>query len=134
LLAGLSRRLITVNKRIADMTGSAESRLARLFVTLAGRVGVARGDGVFVPLPLSRQEVADLIGTTLETAIRLMSRWQKDEIVMTEKSGFLIPAVDALKSMTSEGLLPATLRVTERGVARHSGPAIGAEILFASCW
>ncbi|HEV8434012.1 MAG TPA: Crp/Fnr family transcriptional regulator, partial [Thermoanaerobaculia bacterium] len=81
MLAGLTYRLMMVNKRLADMTGSAESRAARLFLTLADRVGIPRGsDGVFIPLPLSRQEVADLIGTTLETAIRLMSRWQKDEL------------------------------------------------------
>jgi len=102
LLAGLTMRLMAVNKRIADMTGSAESRAARLFVTLADRVGVARGDATFVPLPLSRQEIADLIATTLETAIRLMSRWQKEEIVLTEKSGFAVPNVDALREMAEE--------------------------------
>jgi len=102
LLAGLSRRLMQVNKRIADMTGSAESRTARLFVTLADRVGVARGEGTFIPLPLSRQELADLIGTTLETAIRLMSRWQKDEIVITEKGGFLLPDVNAVREIAEE--------------------------------
>ena len=102
LLAGLTMRLMAVNKRIADMTGSAESRAARLFVTLADRVGVARGDATFVPLPLARQEIADLIATTLETAIRLMSRWQKEEIVLTEKGGFVLPNVDALRNMADE--------------------------------
>ena len=97
LLAGLTYRLMMVNKRIADLTGSAEHRAARLFVTLADRVGIPRGDATFIPLPLSRQEIADLIGTTLETAIRLMSRWQKDNVVETEKSGFLIPRIDDLK-------------------------------------
>lgn len=97
LLAGLTYRLMMVNKRIADLTGSAEHRAARLFLTLADRVGIPRGDATFIPLPLSRQEIADLIGTTLETAIRLMSRWQKDNIVETEKSGFLIPRIDELK-------------------------------------
>jgi len=100
LLAGLTYRLMMVNKRIADLMGSAELRAARLFLTLADRVGIPRGSGTFIPLPLSRQEIADLIGTTLETAIRLMSRWQKDGLVETEKSGFLIPSVSALKSMT----------------------------------
>lgn len=100
LLAGLTYRLMMVNKRIADLMGSAELRAARLFLTLADRVGIPRGTGTFIPLPLSRQEIADLIGTTLETAIRLMSRWQKDNVVETEKSGFLIPSVSTLKSMT----------------------------------
>jgi CRP-like cAMP-binding protein len=97
LLAGLTYRLMMVNKRIADLMGSAELRAARLFLTLADRVGIPRGTGVFVPLPLSRQEIADLIGTTLETAIRLMSRWQKDDLVQTEKSGFFIPRLADLK-------------------------------------
>jgi CRP-like cAMP-binding protein len=97
LLAGLTYRLMMVNKRIADLMGSAELRATRLFLTLADRVGIPRGTGVFVPLPLSRQEIADLIGTTLETAIRLMSRWQKDDLVETEKSGFFIPRLADLK-------------------------------------
>ena len=102
VLAGLTYRLMMVNKRMADMTGSAEFRAARLFLTLADRVGVRRGEGIYVPLPLSRQEIADLIGTTLETAIRLMSRWLKDETVLTDKSGFMIPSMDALKAITME--------------------------------
>ena len=98
LLAGLTYRLIMVNKRLADMTGSAEYRAARLFLTLADRTGMPKDGGVFIPLVLSRQEIADLIGTTLETAIRLMSRWQKESLVLTEKDGFVIPDREALEA------------------------------------
>lgn len=90
LLAGLTMRLITLNKRLADMTGSVEYRAARLFVTLAERMGQKTADGVFIPLALSRQEIADLVGTTIETAIRVMSRWQKEGLVDTDKKGFWI--------------------------------------------
>jgi CRP/FNR family transcriptional regulator, nitrogen oxide reductase regulator len=101
LLAGLTYRLMMVNRRLADMTGSAEYRAARLFLTLSERVGVPQERGVFVSMTLSRQEIADLIGTTLETAIRLMSRWQKEGIVLTEKDGFVVPNVGELRAMTS---------------------------------
>lgn len=101
LLAGLTMRLIMLNKRLADMTGSAESRAARLFLTLADRMGKPGDDGIFVPLTLARQELADLLGTTLETAIRLMSRWQKEELVITEKEGFLLRNPDALRGLTA---------------------------------
>ena len=97
LLAGLTYRLMMVNKRLADLTGSAEHRAARLFLTLADRVGLSGPNGVRIPLPLSRQEIADLIGTTLETAIRLMSRWQKEGLVLTQKDGFVIPDPAALR-------------------------------------
>jgi CRP-like cAMP-binding protein len=102
LLAGLTYRLMMVNKRLADMTGSAEYRAARLFLTLADRTGMPKAGGVFIPLTLSRQEIADLIGTTLETAIRLMSRWQKDGLVSTEKTGFQIPSIEDLRAVTQE--------------------------------
>ncbi len=97
MLAGLTMRLIMLNKRMADMTGSAESRAARLFLTLAERLGMKQETGTYVPLALSRQELADLLGITLETAIRLMSRWQKEGVVLTDKSGFTIPDLEALR-------------------------------------
>ena len=102
VLAGLTYRLMMVNKRLADMTGSAEYRAARLFLTLSDRVGLTVEGGVRIPLQLSRQEIADLIGTTLETAIRLMSRWQKDDVVRTEKDGFFVPDMRHLRELTVE--------------------------------
>jgi len=92
-------RLITLNKRLADMTGSVEYRVARLFTTLSERMGQKTADGVFIPLALSRQEIADLVGTTVETAIRVMSRWQKEKIVETEKKGFLIRDIESLREI-----------------------------------
>jgi CRP-like cAMP-binding protein len=97
MLAGLTVRLMMLNKRLADMTGSAEARAARLFLTLAERMGRKTPEGTMIPLALSRQELADLIGTTLETAIRLMSRWQKEGVVITNADGFVIPDVGALQ-------------------------------------
>ncbi len=101
LLAGLTLRLITLNKRLADMTGSVEYRMARLFSTLAERMGRKQGQIVFIPLALTRQEIADLAGTTIETAIRVMSRWQKEGVVETEKTGFLIRNSAALREVAA---------------------------------
>ncbi|MGE5277709.1 MAG: Crp/Fnr family transcriptional regulator [Acidobacteriota bacterium] len=102
LLAGLTLRLMALNRRLADMTGSVEYRAARLFETLAARMGQKHEEGLFIPLPLSRQEIADLVGTTIETAIRVMSRWQKDGIIETDKKGFLIRDPAALSEIAPE--------------------------------
>jgi CRP-like cAMP-binding protein len=102
MLSGLTMRLMMLNKRMADMTGAVEVRSARLFLTLAERMGTRREEATFIPMPLSRQELADLVGTTLETTIRLMSRWQKEEIVLTEPAGFVIPDVQVLRALSQE--------------------------------
>ena len=99
LLAGLTMRLMALNRRLADTTGSVEYRVARLFSTLAERVGKDRADGTFVALHLSRQDIADLVGTTIETAIRVMTRWQKQGTVETEKDGFLIRKMERLREI-----------------------------------
>jgi CRP-like cAMP-binding protein len=56
---------------------------------------------VFVPLALSRQELADMIGTTIETCFRVMSRWGKEDLVRTESEGFLVLDRAALESIAS---------------------------------
>ena len=91
LLAGLTMRLVELTTRLAELTGGrVEPRFARLFLKLASEVGRQERSGTFVPVVLSRQELADLTGTTIETAIRIMSRWGKQQVVMTEKDGFLV--------------------------------------------
>jgi CRP/FNR family transcriptional regulator len=49
---------------------------------------------------LSRQELADLTGTTVESCIRLMSRWGKEGVIRTEKGGFLVLDRQALETLT----------------------------------
>jgi CRP-like cAMP-binding protein len=91
LLSGLTLRLAELTRRLAEMTaGRVEARFARLFLKLASQIGKRERGGIFVAMPLTRQELADLTGTTIETAIRTMSRWQKDDVVHTEKDGFVI--------------------------------------------
>jgi CRP/FNR family transcriptional regulator len=101
LLAGLTMRLMNLNKRLADMTGSIEQRAARVFLTLADRLGEQRGHGTFIALALSRQEIADMLGTTIESAIRLMSRWQKESLLLTERDGFVIPDRKLLQELSA---------------------------------
>jgi CRP/FNR family transcriptional regulator len=100
LLVGLTHRLVELTNRLTELSGGRiEARLARFFLKLAADVGQPRPDGTFIGLVLSRQELADMIGTTIETAIRVMSRWGKDDIVRTEKDGFLVVKRDALETL-----------------------------------
>jgi CRP/FNR family transcriptional regulator, nitrogen oxide reductase regulator len=103
LLLGLTTRLVELTNRLAELTGGRiESRFARLFLKLASEMGRAERGGMFVPLPLSRQELADMTGTTIETCIRIMSRWNKDDVVRTEKDGFVVLDRAELERLAAE--------------------------------
>ena len=100
LLGSLSIRLIELTARLTELSGGRiESRLARLFLKLADQLGREDRGGVFIPLVLSRQKLADLTGTTLETSIRIMSRWNKELVLRTDKDGFVLLQREALESL-----------------------------------
>jgi CRP-like cAMP-binding protein len=100
LLTGLTHRLVELTSRLTELsTGRIDARLARFFLKLADTVGRPTPDGIFIPLPLSRQELADMIGTTIETSIRIMSRWGKEDLIRTDKDGFLVRERGALETL-----------------------------------
>ncbi|HLF57021.1 MAG TPA: Crp/Fnr family transcriptional regulator [Thermoanaerobaculia bacterium] len=91
LLSGLTMRLIELTNRLANLSGArVEERMARLFLQKVEELGRPERGGHFLPLALTRQELADLCGTTIETAIRVMSRWSKSGLVRTEDDGFTV--------------------------------------------
>ena len=47
-----------------------------------------------------RQELANLTGTTLETAIRVMSRWRQQGLVTTTRRGFVLHDRAGLEAMS----------------------------------
>jgi CRP/FNR family transcriptional regulator len=102
LLQGMTQRLVELTNRIAELSGGRiEARLARLFLKLADTSGRHERGGIFIPMPLSRQELADLTGTTIETCIRIMSRWGKEAVLLTEKDGFLLRDRSALEAVAA---------------------------------
>jgi len=62
-----------------------ETRVARLLFKLADKTGVPGNDGTRLGLQLTRQDIADMVGCTLETAIRTLSRWQKESLIKTQE-------------------------------------------------
>jgi len=99
LLQGLMVRQFEITRRLADLSAPVERRIARLFLTLASRMGRAESGRIEIPLALSRLEIAELTGTTVETAIRVMSRWGKENLVATTPEGFVVHDEAALQQI-----------------------------------
>lgn len=74
-------------------TGSAEECIAAVLFILADSYGTHKGNKIRLDVPLTRQEISEMAGTTVETTIRVMSRWQKSGIVRTEHQ--MITILDA---------------------------------------
>jgi CRP/FNR family transcriptional regulator, nitrogen oxide reductase regulator len=112
LLEAIMRNMMQRNhdlvQRMHEVTvASAEQRLALLFSKFSESCGrrVKLDDGtwgVFIDMPLSRNDISDLINVRVETAIRLMSKWNKDGPVRTEKRGFTVTSCVRLEELARE--------------------------------
>ena len=100
LLLEVNTRLMTLMTRAAELAGCRiEARLARVLLALADKLGQTEGSTIVVNLPLSRQDLADLAATTIETCIRVMSRWDREGLVRRERRGFVLHDPEALERL-----------------------------------
>lgn len=77
-------RLASSQEKIRQLTTlPAEKRIAGILRALAEKFGEESEYGRLIQLPLSRKELADMAGTSAETASRIMSRFQQNGIVKT---------------------------------------------------
>ena len=84
LVRRTSARLRQAHEMLARLsTGKVESRVAAILVMLGESYGVRTDTGLEISIPLTRQDIAEMAGTTVESTIRLMSRWQKQGILQT---------------------------------------------------
>ena len=81
-----------LRQKIKIMTaGAVDQRLSALLTHLAERFGDQDAQGaITIPVVLSRTELACLVGSTVETTIRILSRWQKSGALSTTEEGFVI--------------------------------------------
>ena len=94
----------TLLERKVDVmsAGSVPRRLAMLLLSLSDHFGDELEDGALsVPVPLSRVELASFVSARPETAIRVLSSWQRNGWVRTVDGRFEIVAPDALRAFVA---------------------------------
>jgi CRP/FNR family transcriptional regulator len=96
----IGRRLRAAHDSVKSLAvDPVEARLAAMLLRLAEREGAPGKAGVTVPFHLTRQSLADMTGTTVETTIRVVSRWMKDGLVADADGRLLLRDVAALRAL-----------------------------------
>ncbi|MGC2856058.1 Crp/Fnr family transcriptional regulator [Novispirillum sp. DQ9] len=96
----LGQRLMQAQRRIREMsTERVDRRIARALLRMAQATGRKTEEGVDIPFPLSRQDLAELTGTTLHTVSRTLSAWEADGIVLSTRRHVVVRDAAALKAV-----------------------------------
>lgn len=119
LARNLEGKVSVLHEKIDVLSaGSVEVRLATILLKLYARYGDDFDDGTLrVGVSLSRQDLADLVATSFETVIRVMTRWERDGVVVTDSEGFTIQRPSVLRAIS--GVETNTTNLAE--ITFHSG-------------
>lgn len=97
MLTTVLDRLDEVQHRYLELCSErVEQRIARTLLRLMQRAGQKTADGIWINIPLSRQSIADYAGTTLFTASRTLSGWEKNNWIKSGKERIVVVNPHAL--------------------------------------
>ncbi|MGE5139371.1 MAG: Crp/Fnr family transcriptional regulator [Rudaea sp.] len=103
----MSNRIQELQDRLRELsTERVERRIANTLLRLARQTGQKTPDGIRIDLALSRQDIAEMSGTTLYTVSRTLSRWEEIGIVESGRERVLIRSPHGLVAIAQD--LPAS--------------------------
>lgn len=102
-LQTIGNRLEEAHTRIREMsTQEVERRVAHAVLRLAEKAGKAEDGGIRIDFRISRQDIAEMTGTTLHTVSRLLSAWEGKGLVEGGRQKLLVRDLKGL-SRLAEG-------------------------------
>lgn len=104
LMREMTAHMTDALTRVREMaTERVGQRLAHTLLRLMRQAGRPTPDGILIQHPLTRQEFAELTGTTLYTVSRLLSRWQADGILSAAGRRLIVRSRKRLEELTEAG-------------------------------
>lgn len=103
VLSAVGKRLEESRELVRQLSSfTAEQRIASTLLRLAGRLGEQQAKDVLIQLPFSRQDLAEMTGTTVETASRIMSRFTEDGLVRSGRKWVALADRKGLEALVRE--------------------------------
>jgi len=96
----MARRLLSANERVHQLSAMPiEGRIASLLLMLGDKFGEQGEVGLLLQVPLSREDLAGMAGTTTETASRVMSQFQRDGLIKSGREWVAVTNLEGLKEI-----------------------------------
>ncbi|MGN6375915.1 MAG: Crp/Fnr family transcriptional regulator [Sphingomonas sp.] len=99
----IGRRIAELQDRVRELaTQRAERRIANTLLRLARRAGKVTPTGIEIGFPLRRKDIADISGTTLHTASRVLTQWRKAGYLISENKHLTLCTVSAIEGIAAD--------------------------------
>lgn len=103
LLRFATGKLQATHRRLQEMsTERVERRIAHTLGRLASQVGNRVEEGILLDAPLSRQDLAEMCGTTLFTVSRTLKKWERQGWIIAGREEIIITRPHSLAMLADD--------------------------------
>ena len=89
--ASAGNRMLELQSRVGELTGErVEQRIARAIVRLIQQAGCRTDAGIEINFPITRQELAEMTGSTLHTVSRTLAAWDDTGITASSRRHIVV--------------------------------------------
>ena len=101
----MGRRIEEAHTRLKEMaTQDVEHRVAHAVLRLVSQSGRKVEEGVLVDFPITRQEIAEVSGTTLHSVSRVLSAWENAGLVVVGRQKVIVCDLERLSRIAEEAV------------------------------
>lgn len=99
----IGARLKEVQDRVRELsTQRVQQRVAHAVLRLARQAGQSTADGTLIEFPLTRSDVANISGTTLHTASRILTAWERAGLLVSDNQRVTLRKLEGIQRIADD--------------------------------
>ncbi len=100
LVQELTKEVVVANNKVQELAHrTVRERVARLLLSFHEKYGLTTKSGIRLDISLSREDIASLVGTSVESIVRVLSAFQKENLVRKKIRNIYLTDLDGLKEV-----------------------------------
>jgi CRP/FNR family cyclic AMP-dependent transcriptional regulator len=94
----MGQKILQLQERLQELISSdVFRRVVHTLLRLADEYGEQKGDGIFIGLPMTNRDFANMVGTSRESVNRVLNQLKKRQLLDIDRKGILIYDLEALR-------------------------------------
>lgn len=98
----MGQKIIALQQRVQDfISKDVQHRIIHSLVRLAEDHGEKTAKGIYIDVPITNQDFANMVGTSRESINRILNQFKKQRLLSADRQGILIHDIEELQNWSS---------------------------------
>src|SRR5690606_8888875 len=98
----MAKKILDLQSRLqVVISGDVQQKVIQSLLHLVQEYGIVKEDGILISIPLTHQDLANMLGMSRESVNRVLNQLKKEKILSINRKGILICNLNALENKLS---------------------------------